>query len=123
MIASNAGHEYPAIYHHGEGYTLYRTKQNPAVATMESMRFREYEFDLKPGDILYIYTDGVAEATNTNEELYGTDKMIEALNQTEGMTAEEILRTMKKSVDAFTGDAPQFDDITMLAFKYYGKGA
>lgn len=123
VIASNAGHEYPAIYHHGEGYTLYRTKQNPAVATMESMRFREYEFDLKPGDILYIYTDGVAEATNTNEELYGTDKMIEALNQTEGMTAEEILRTMKKSVDAFTGDAPQFDDITMLAFKYYGKGA
>ncbi|MBR0257038.1 MAG: PP2C family protein-serine/threonine phosphatase [Synergistaceae bacterium] len=121
IIASNAGHEYPAVYRPGEGYTLYRTKQSPAVATMEGMTFRESEMTLNPGDILYLYTDGVAEATNSSEELYGTGRMIEALNMTEGMTAEEILRTMKDSVDAFTGEAPQFDDLTMLALKYNGK--
>ncbi len=49
--------------------------------------------------------------------------MIDALNHTDGMTVEEILRTMKKSVDDFTGEAPQFDDITMLSLKYYGKNA
>lgn len=120
ITASNAGHEYPAVYRKGEGYTLFRTKQSPAVATMPGMRFRASEFTLNPGDNLCIYTDGVAEATNISEELYGTERMLDALNSTEGMTAEEILRTMKKSVDDFTGDAPQFDDITMLSLKYYG---
>lgn len=121
VTASNAGHEFPAIYRPGEGYTLFKTKQSPAVATIEGMKFRSSEFTLNPGDNLYLYTDGVAEATNISEELYGTDRMIDALNHTDGMTVEEILRTMKKSVDDFTGEAPQFDDITMLSLKYYGK--
>lgn len=121
VTASNAGHEYPAIYRPGEGYTLFKTKQSPAVATMEGLRFKPSEFTLNPGDNLYLYTDGVAEATNSHEELYGTDRMIEALNGTEGMTVEEILHTMKKSVDDFTGDAPQFDDITMLSLRYHGE--
>ena len=121
IIASNAGHEYPAVYRKGEGYTLFKTKQSPAVATMPGMRFKGCEITLNPGDNLYLYTDGVAEATNSHEELYGTERMIDALNQTDGMTAEEILHTLKKSVDDFTGDAPQFDDITMLSLKYYGK--
>ena len=121
VTASNAGHEYPAIYRPGEGYTLFKTKQSPAVATMEGLRFKASEFTLNPGDELYLYTDGVAEATNSHDELYGTDRMIDALNQAEGMTVEEILRTLKKSVDDFTGDAPQFDDITMMSLKYYGE--
>ncbi|MBR0167475.1 MAG: PP2C family protein-serine/threonine phosphatase, partial [Synergistaceae bacterium] len=121
VTASNAGHEFPAIYRPGEGYTLFKTKQSPAVATMEGLRFRASEFTLNPGDDLYLYTDGVAEATNINDELYGTERMIDALNHTDGMTVEEILRTLKKSVDDFTGEAPQFDDITMLSLKYYGK--
>lgn len=118
--ASNAGHEYPAIMRAGGGYELFKTKQSPAVATMEGLRFRASEFDLNPGDNLYIYTDGVAEATNSDDELYGTDRMLEALNQTIGMSAKDILFTMKKSVDDFTGEAPQFDDITMLCLKYFG---
>ncbi len=121
VTASNAGHEYPAIYRPGEGYTLFKTKQSPAVATMEGLRFRPSEFTLNPGDNLYLYTDGVAEATNSNNELYGTDRMIEGLNGTVDMPVEDILKTMKKSVDDFTGDAPQFDDITMLSLKYYGR--
>ncbi len=121
VTASNAGHEFPAIYRPGEGYTLFKTKQSPAVATMEGLKFRASEFTLNPGDDLYLYTDGVAEATNINEELYGTERMIDALNETVDMPVEEILKTMKKSVDDFTGEAPQFDDITMLSLKYYGK--
>ena len=120
VTASNAGHEYPAIYRPGEGYTLFKTKQSPAVATMEGIRFKPSEFTLNPGDNLYVYTDGVAEATNSQNELYGTDRMIATLNDTEGLPVEGILSVMKKSVDDFTGDAPQFDDITMLVLKYYG---
>ena len=121
VTASNAGHEYPAIYRKDEGYSLFKTKQSPAVATMDGLRFKTSEFELKAGDNLYLYTDGVAEATNIHEELYGTDRMIEALNSTIGMSAKEILSVMKKSVDDFTGEAPQFDDITMISLRYFGK--
>ena len=121
VTASNAGHEYPAIKRAGGMYELYKTKQSPAVATMEGLRFRETEFTLSYGDCLYVYTDGVAEATNINDELYGTDRMLEVLNGTEGMSSQEVLSHVKQSVDEFTGEAPQFDDITMLALKYCGK--
>lgn len=120
VTASNAGHEYPAVKRAGGKYELFKTKQSPAVATMEGMRFRVTEFELNHGDCLYIYTDGVPEATNIHEELYGTDRMLEALDSTEGMSAEEILHTMKKSVMDFTGEAPQFDDVTMLYLKFLG---
>lgn len=122
IIAANAGHEYPAVYRKETGhYELLKAKNSPAVATMEGMKFKQYEFKLNKGDELYLYTDGVAEATNSNSELYGTDRMIEALDGTVGMSVKDILITMKKSVDDFTGDAPQFDDITMMSLKFYGK--
>ena len=120
VICSNAGHEYPAIYRKGAGYELFMSKHSPAVATMEGIKFRQNEFELKPGDNLFVYTDGVAEATNINEELYGTDRMIEALDKTQNTSAQEILTFMKKEVDEFTGEAPQFDDITMLCLRYFG---
>ena len=122
VTASNAGHEYPALKRaNEESFELIKSKHSPAVATMEGMKFRENEFDLQPGDILYVYTDGVAEATNSANELYGTDRMIEALNKNANVTATELLINMKHEVDEFTGDAPQFDDITMLCLKYFGK--
>lgn len=120
VIASNAGHEYPAVMKSGGDYELLKTKQSPAVATLEGLKFRQNEFDLHSGDTLYLYTDGVAEATNSDEMLYGTDRMLEALNMTKNDSAEEVLISMKKSVDDFTGEAPQFDDITMLCLKYFG---
>ena len=120
VTASNAGHEYPAIRRAGGSYELYKTKQSPAVATMEGLRFRETSFTLNHGDSLYVYTDGVAEATNIHDELYGTERMLEVLDETEGMSAQEVLSHMKQSVDEFTGEAPQFDDITMLYLKFTG---
>ena len=120
LIAANAGHEYPAIKRAGENWELVKAKHSPAVATMEGLKFRENEFELRPGDSLYLYTDGVAEATDAKEELYGTERMIDALNRNSQGTAEDLLLGMKREVDQFVGDAPQFDDITMLALRYFG---
>jgi len=119
-LASNAGHEHPAIRRKDGQFELIKTKHSPAVATMEGIRFREEEFELHPGDTLYVYTDGVAEATDANNKLYGTDRMLEALNKDPDATPEVILKNVRSSMDEFVGDAPQFDDITMLACKYNG---
>ena len=119
-MAANAGHEHPALRRAGEAYELQLYKHSPAVATMEGMRFREHEFVLHPGDSLFVYTDGVAEATNARDELYGTDRMIEALNEDPDASPEEVLVAVKSSVDRFVADAPQFDDLTMLCLRYNG---
>ncbi len=119
-LAANAGHEHPAIRRSGGEYELVIYRHSPAVAAMEGMKFREHEFQLNPGDSLYIYTDGVAEATNAQNELYGTERMINCMNSHLDMDAEGLLKTVRKDVDNFVQDAPQFDDITMLRFDYYG---
>lgn len=120
-VASNAGHEYPVIRRAGGQFELIKTKHSPAVATIEGIRFKEEEFEMHPGDTLFVYTDGVPEATNSSEELYGTDRMINKLNEDPDADPETLLRSLRSSIDDFVGDAPQFDDITMLSFKYIGK--
>ena len=121
ITAANAGHEYPALKRvDNPSFELLKDKHTPAVATIEEIRFKNYEIELNPGDVLFIYTDGVAEATNSSEELYGTDRMIKDLNKYTDSKIDELLINMKKEVDKFTGDAPQFDDITMLGLRYFG---
>ena len=120
-VAANAGHEHPVIKRKDGDYELIVYKHSPAVAVMEGMHFREHEFELHPGDILYVYTDGVPEATNADNELFGTDRMLDALNRNKNVQLEELLGEVKKSIDAFVGAAPQFDDITMLGFTFWGK--
>ena len=119
-IAANAGHEHPVVRHKDGNYELVLYKHSPAVAAMEGIRFREHEYVLDPGDRLFVYTDGVPEATNSREELYGTDRMTDALNTLQDPSPQELLEYMKKDIDSFTGDAPQFDDVTMLALYYNG---
>lgn len=119
-LAANAGHEHPALRRAGGKYELVIYRHSPAVATMDGMRFREHEFQLNPGDSLFVYTDGVPEATNGQDELYGADRMIDALNEHVNAKACELLPALKRSIDDFVGDAPQFDDITMLNLQYYG---
>ncbi|MCR5201573.1 MAG: SpoIIE family protein phosphatase [Lachnospiraceae bacterium] len=119
-IAANAGHEHPVIKRADGDYELVVYRHSPAVATMEGLRFREHEFEIHPGDSLYVYTDGVPEATDSNDELYGTDRMLNVLNNSKEADLEARLKLVKKDIDKFVGDAPQFDDITMLGFDYYG---
>ena len=119
-IAANAGHEHPAIRRAGGQYELVSYRHSPAVATMEGLRFREHPFELHPGDRLFVYTDGVPEATNAANELFGNDRMLEALNRNPDALPINLLNTVRKEIDDFVGDAPQFDDITMMNFFYTG---
>ena len=120
-VAANAGHEHPAIRRKDGEYELVVYRHSPAVAAMEGIRFREHSFELYPGDALYVYTDGVAEATNAKNELFGTDRMLAALNRKPEDAPQELLKTVQKEIDTFVGEAPQFDDITMLGLHYFGK--
>jgi sigma-B regulation protein RsbU (phosphoserine phosphatase) len=87
---------------------------------MEGLPFKEHEFELVPGDTLYVYTDGVTEATDANNELFGEERLETALNHEPDALPDKLLRIVREDIDEFVGKAPQFDDVTMLAFKYYG---
>ena len=119
-LAANAGHEHPAIRRAGGEYELVIYRHSPAVATMEGIRFREHEFELHPGDSLFVYTDGVTEATDARNKLFGNERMLAALNENPNADPETLLRTVRKHIDGFVGNAPQFDDITMLGLRYFG---
>ncbi|MDD6208522.1 MAG: PP2C family protein-serine/threonine phosphatase [Clostridiales bacterium] len=119
-VAANAGHEHPAVRRGDGSFELVKYRHSPPVAFMEDVPFEEHEFELHPGDCLYVYTDGVAEATNRDMELFGVDRMLQALNRKTKSSPEELLHTVKGEIDQFVGDAPQFDDITMLCLDYSG---
>ena len=87
---------------------------------MEGIPFRQHEFRLNPGDSVFVYTDGVAEATNGANELYGTDRMLNALNSEPDAQPGQILANVMNDIHAFVDGAEQFDDITMLCFRYMG---
>lgn len=119
VIESNAGHEHPAIYRAAtDSFELIKRKHFTALATMEDMPYMDDEFDIEDGDILFVYTDGVPEAQNSEKELFETDRMLEALNRHRKEEPEELLDLVHEDVNEFVGDAPQFDDLTMLAMKY-----
>ena len=117
ITAANAGHEYPIVKKSSGGFELFKDKHGFVIGGMDGMKYKEYEFTLEKGGTLFLYTDGVAEATNANNELFGVDRMLEALNTAPQASPEELLANMKKSVDVFVGEAPQFDDLTMLSIK------
>ena len=119
-IAANAGHEHPALRRAGGRYELVTYRHSPAVAALEGVRFKEHEFQLNPGDCLFVYTDGVAEATNAENELFGSERMLEALNRNPEAMPEEVLSNVMDGINSFVAGAEQFDDITMLCFKYNG---
>ena len=118
--AANAGHEYPAVMKEGR-FSLYRDPHSFVIGGMEGMRYREYELQLQKGDKLFLYTDGLPEAANAGAEMFGTGRMIEALNANANLGPREILSGMKSVVDVFVGDAEPFDDLTMLCLEYARK--
>ena len=119
-VAANAGHEHPAICRRDGQYALSVYRHSPALATMEDLPFRQHAFELNPGDRLFVYTDGVAEATDAHDALFGTDRMLAALNREPDAPPERLLHNVREDIDAFVGEAPQFDDITMLGLYYKG---
>ncbi len=119
-LAVNAGHEHPVLKHKDGTFELVEYKHSPAVATIEDMPFKQHAFKLEPGDTFFVYTDGVTEATNSKNELFGTDRMLDVLNHSIDADPEMMLSNMSENINAFVGEAKQFDDITMLALKYNG---
>ncbi len=120
LTYANAGHN-PPLVKHGDGKFEY-VKGRPGfvLAGMDGVKYKTQEIELQPGDVVYVYTDGVTEATDASEELYGEDRLFEAINSQEFENVQALCKYIKADVDKFVGEAPQFDDITMVAFKYIG---
>ena len=120
LTAANAGHEYPVFKRPNENYELYKDRHGFVIGGMEGVKYREYEIQLEPGAKLFVYTDGVPEATSAEKELFGTDRMMEALNAEPDAAPQQVLKNVRAHVDAFVKDAEQFDDLTMLCLEYKG---
>lgn len=117
--AANAGHEYPAVMQDG-CFRLCRDRHSFVIGGLTDVSYREYELQLEKGDKLFLYTDGVTEATDAKGDLFGTERMLEALNAFAESSPREILTGVRDAVDAFVGEAEQFDDMTMLCLTYKG---
>ena len=120
LTAANAGHEFPMLKRAGGCFELVKDKHGFVIGGMEGLNYKEYEIMLGAGDKLFLYTDGVPEATNAKNELFGTDRMLNALNRNVDAGPEQILKIMRDDVDKFAEGAEQFDDITMLCMEYRG---
>lgn len=113
----DCGHEYPALYRKETGkYELVKGNKCFVLGGMSGIPYRDSELTMKPGDTLLLYTDGVPEANDADNRLFGMERMIEALNDRPETDPEKLLPKLRASVDAFVNGAPQFDDLTMLAF-------
>ena len=119
LSCANAGHEYPTLYHDGK-FELIKDKHGMVIGGMDGVPYKEYDIELKKGDKVFVYTDGVPEATNAETEMYGTDRMMEALNNIKDGSPKEILEFVRQDVDKFVAEAEQFDDLTMLCLEYKG---
>ena len=119
-IACNAGHENPTFYRAGNVFELLKYKHGIFAGVSKKAKYQNREFEMHPGDCIFVYTDGVPEANNNSEEMFGENRILETLNRDPDAHPEALIHRMKDAVDQFAGGAAQFDDITMLSFKYYG---
>ena len=121
LICSNAGHEYPVIKKAGGKFEIIKDKHAPPLGAMSGIKYKETTYTLSAGDVMYLYTDGVPEATNRENELFGAERMLEALNSASSDDPKTIDTHIKESIEQFVNGRSQFDDITMLCIKYNGK--
>ena len=131
MVSACAGHEFPVFYRKDSGFVMERDPHGLAMGGMEGVRYREVQWHLDPGDMLFLYTDGVPEANNAVQELFGNDRMMDALKKSRTEICEgsesnpvdlnQFLLTVRKHIDEFVGDTPQFDDLTMLCMSYLSR--
>jgi sigma-B regulation protein RsbU (phosphoserine phosphatase) len=117
ITAANAGHDDPAVYRAGGEFAIVKNRHGPVIGAMEGMVYHDFTIDLQPGDKLFLYTDGVPEATNADEKMFTLDGMLNVLNESRDLSPQEILGAVWDRVNAFVGDAPQFDDLTMLCIE------
>ncbi len=121
-MACNAGHENPGLRRANGDFELLRYKHNIFLGVNKKATYQNREFTLDAGDCVFVYTDGVPEATDTNAEMFGEVRLGETLNLDADAGPKELICRMQEAVDRFVNKAPQFDDITMLCLKYYRAG-
>ena len=119
LTAANGGHEYPVLMKEGR-FELYKDVHGLFVGGMPGITYENYEIQLQPGDMLFVYTDGVPEANNKERKLFGNDRMLQALNRNPDAMPKAVLSNVMDGINAFVAGAEQFDDITMLCLKYNG---
>lgn len=119
MSYCNAGHENPFICRKDGKFEIFKDKHCFVLGGMDMVRYREYEMDLGPGDMIFIYTDGVAEAHNAQSELFGMERAVDVLNSREDAKGnpKKLIENLHVAIDEYAGETPQFDDITMLCYK------
>ena len=120
LTAANAGHEYPIIKEAGGKFEIVKDRHGLMIGGMEGAVYKEYEIDLKPGAALFMYTDGLTEATDPDNKLFGMDHALEELNRDTGRMAEDYVKQMKEAVKEFERGREPFDDLTMLCVIYWG---
>ncbi len=118
LVYANAGHNPPLIKRAGEGYKYLKNRSGLVLAGMEMTRYKQFEFTLNHGDRFFLYTDGVTEATDINNNLYGETRLCEFLTNNGDGNITTVLSELRKNIDEFTGEADQFDDMTMLLLDY-----
>lgn len=115
---ANAGHNPPLIKHADGTFEYLKSKANFVLAGMDGIRYKEQEIQLEKGDKIYLYTDGVTEAHNDKNELYGEERLLKCLNSVKDKSVDDICQKIKEDVELFVGTAEQFDDITMLCVSF-----
>lgn len=121
LTFANAGHDDAAICKNGGNFEFMKTRHGLPVGVRKKSKYENFETQLEKGERIYLYTDGVPEATNSSEEMFGLDRMLESLNSVKDSSLEEMLQKITDDTNAFVGDAVQFDDMTMLCMRYNGK--
>ena len=121
LTTANAGHEYPALMHADGQFELFRDRHGLVVGGMPGVKYHEHSLQMYPGSKLFVYTDGVPEATDAENALFGTTRMLEALNAHANESPKQILHGVRQAVNEFVSDMEQFDDLTMMCLEYMPK--
>ena len=120
LTAANAGHEYPVIKPPDGTFDIVKDKHGFVIGGMKGVKYKDYDLKMLPGSKLFVYTDGIPEAKNASDEMFGINRTVLALNRVADQDPEQILPAVEDSVWKFVGDAEQFDDMTMLCIEYRG---
>ena len=118
MTCANAGHEYPFIRSTDGSFHMLKDKHGLVVGALPKTKYTDYEVQLEPGNAVFVYTDGIPEANNADEEFYGVKRLETALNQVSDGNPQNILEHIQADVETFVNGAKQFDDLTMLCVEY-----
>ena len=118
LTAANAGHEYPILMQPNGKFEIFQDHHDPMAGFLKRMKYKEYQMELKQGSKLFLYTDGVPEATDEKEQMFGMERLLSALNQETDISLEQTFQNVRNAVDGFVSGAEQFDDLTMMCIEY-----